>query len=178
MKIPSAARSEAVLSQHWRSWRGVEQQWRSALQLMQSIYAFVPQRVVVDAHPGYRSTQWAASLPCRWRQCCITMPTPRHAGGAPLADGGDVIALTLDGIGMGENGALWGGSACGSTIANANILADAAVALRGDWRHASRGEIAGPLWPLSLTGRIIRRPPPCASATQLAAAGAGHRARD
>ncbi|HGT8345191.1 TPA: carbamoyltransferase HypF, partial [Escherichia coli] len=24
-------------------------------------------------------------------------------------DGGDVIALTLDGIGMGENGALWGG---------------------------------------------------------------------
>ena len=34
-----------------------------SLQLMQSIYAFVPQRVVVDAHPGYRSTQWAASLP-------------------------------------------------------------------------------------------------------------------
>jgi hydrogenase maturation protein HypF len=32
--------------------------------------------------------------------------------GWPL-DGGDVIALTLDGIGMGENGALWGGSACG-----------------------------------------------------------------
>lgn len=28
-------------------------------------------------------------------------------------DGGDVIALTLDGIGMGENGALWGASACG-----------------------------------------------------------------
>ncbi len=24
-------------------------------------------------------------------------------------DGGDVIALTLDGIGMGENGDLWGG---------------------------------------------------------------------
>lgn len=73
--------SEAVLSQHFGDLgeEGVEQQWRSALQLMQSIYAFVPQRVVVDAHPGYRSTQWAASCPCRWRQCCITMPTPRHA---------------------------------------------------------------------------------------------------
>nr|VXZ81311.1 Carbamoyltransferase hypF [Klebsiella pneumoniae] len=79
--------SEAVLSQHFGDLgeEGIEQQWRSALQLMQSIYAFVPQRVVVDAHPGYRSTQWAASCPCRWRQCCITMPTPRHAGGAPLA---------------------------------------------------------------------------------------------
>ncbi|UNA34329.1 hypothetical protein LOF13_09585 [Klebsiella pneumoniae subsp. pneumoniae] len=70
-----------MLSQHFGDLgeEGVEQQWRSALQLMQSIYAFVPQRVVVDAHPGYRSTQWAASCPCRWRQCCITMPTPRHA---------------------------------------------------------------------------------------------------
>ncbi len=101
-----------MLSQHFGDLgeEGVEQQWRSALQLMQSIYAFVPQRVVVDAHPGYRSTQWAPPCPCRWRQCCITMPTPRRAGEHrwPL-DGGDVIALTLDGIGMGENGALWGG---------------------------------------------------------------------
>ncbi|MDI5424899.1 fimbria/pilus outer membrane usher protein, partial [Salmonella enterica subsp. enterica serovar Kentucky] len=39
---------------------------------------------------------------------------PAHAAaclaehGWPL-DGGEVIALTVDGIGMGENGALWGG---------------------------------------------------------------------
>ncbi len=63
--------------------------------------------------------------PCRWRQCCITMPTPRHASAEhrwPL-DGGDVIALTLDGIGMGRTARCGAGSACGSTIANANILA-------------------------------------------------------
>ncbi|MDT9971082.1 carbamoyltransferase HypF [Klebsiella pneumoniae] len=105
--------SEAVLSQHFGDLgeEGVEQQWRSALQLMQSIYAFVPQRVVVDAHPGYRSTQWAASLPLP-----LETVLHHHAHAAaclaehrwPL-DGGDVIALTLDGIGMGENGALWGG---------------------------------------------------------------------
>ncbi len=37
-----------------------------------------------------------------------------------------------------------------------------AVALPGGtWRHASRGEICWPtVWHLSLTGRIIRRPPP------------------
>lgn len=104
---------EAVLSQHFGDLgeEGVEQQWRSALQLMQNIYAFMPQRVVVDAHPGYRSTQWAATLPLP-----VETVLHHHAHAAaclaehrwPL-DGGDVIALILDGIGMGENGALWGG---------------------------------------------------------------------
>ncbi|AWT21281.1 carbamoyltransferase HypF [Klebsiella michiganensis] len=104
---------EAVLSQHFGDLddEGVEEQWRQALRLMQEIYAFTPQRVVADAHPGYRASRWAASL---------ALPVERvlhhHAHAAaclaehrwPL-DGGDVIALTLDGIGMGENGELWGG---------------------------------------------------------------------
>lgn len=103
----------AVLSQHFGDLgdEGVEAQWREALHLMQDIYAFTPQRVVADAHPGYRASQWAASL---------TLPVDNvlhhhaHAAaclaehGWPL-DGGDVIALVLDGIGMGENDALWGG---------------------------------------------------------------------
>ncbi|HBT4795412.1 TPA: carbamoyltransferase HypF, partial [Klebsiella quasipneumoniae subsp. similipneumoniae] len=104
---------EAVLSQHFGDLgeEGVEQQWRSTLQLMQNIFAFAPQRVVVDAHPGYRSTQWGAALPLP-----VETVLHHHAHAAaclaehrwPL-DGGDVIALILDGIGMGENGALWGG---------------------------------------------------------------------
>jgi hydrogenase maturation protein HypF len=104
---------EAVLSQHLGdlSEDGVEAQWRKALALMQSIYAFAPERVVVDAHAGYRSVQWgqALGLPCE-----VVLHHHAHAAacmaehGWPL-DGGDVIALTLDGIGMGENGALWGG---------------------------------------------------------------------
>ncbi len=104
---------EAVLSQHFGDLgeEGVEQQWRSALRLMQSIYAFSPLQVAVDAHPGYRSTQWAASM-----SLPVEPVLHHHAHAAaclaehrwPL-DGGDVIALTLDGIGMGENGALWGG---------------------------------------------------------------------
>lgn len=104
---------EAVLSQHFGDLgeEGIEQQWRSALRLMQSIYAFSPLQVAVDAHPGYRSTQWAASM-----SLPVEPVLHHHAHAAaclaehrwPL-DGGDVIALTLDGIGMGENGALWGG---------------------------------------------------------------------
>lgn len=104
---------QAVISQHLGdlSDDGIQQQWRDALHLIQNIYDFTPQRIVHDAHPGYVSSQWASEM---------NLPTEtvlhHHAHAAacmaehgwPL-DGGDVIALTLDGIGMGENGALWGG---------------------------------------------------------------------
>lgn len=105
--------NQAVLSQHFGdlSDEGVEAQWRSALAVMQQIYTFQPERMVCDAHPGYHSRQWAheQALP-------VDTVLHHHAhaaaclaeNGWPL-DGGDVIALTLDGIGMGENGALWGG---------------------------------------------------------------------
>lgn len=90
---------------------GVENQWRQALGLMQSIYDFTPQYVVVDAHPGYCTNQWAQryGLPVQ-----TVLHHHAHAAaclgehGWPLA-GGDVIAVVLDGIGMGEGGALWGG---------------------------------------------------------------------
>ncbi len=105
--------NEAVLSQHFGDLddEGVEAQWRRALHLMQAIYAFTPQQVVADTHPGYRVSQWAASLALP-----VEHVLHHHAHAAaclaehrwPL-DGGDVIALTLDGIGMGENGELWGG---------------------------------------------------------------------
>lgn len=105
--------NQAVLSQHFGdlSDEGVEAQWRSALAVMQQIYTFQPERVVCDAHPGYHTRQWAheQALP-------VDTVLHHHAhaaaclaeNGWPL-DGGDVVALTLDGIGMGENGALWGG---------------------------------------------------------------------
>lgn len=104
---------QAVISQHLGdlSDDGIQQQWCDALRLIQNIYDFTPQRIVHDAHPGYVSSQWASEM---------NLPTEtvlhHHAHAAaclaehgwPL-DGGDVIALTLDGIGMGENGVLWGG---------------------------------------------------------------------
>ena len=104
---------QAVLSQHFGDLtdEGVETQWRSALKLMQSIYDFTPQQVVSDAHPGYRSSQWAHAMP---QPHIAVLHHHAHAAAClaehrwPL-DGGDVIALTLDGTGMGEDGALWGG---------------------------------------------------------------------
>lgn len=104
---------QAVVSQHLGdlSDDGIQAQWREALRLIQSIYDFTPERIVGDAHPGYVSSQWASEM-------CLPTETVLHhhahaaaclaEHGWPL-DGGEVIALTVDGIGMGENGALWGG---------------------------------------------------------------------
>lgn len=104
---------QAVLSQHFGdlSDDGVERQWRTALSVIQQMYAFTPERVVCDAHPGYRARQWAQDqmLPVE-----TVLHHHAHAAaclaenGWPL-EGEDVIALTLDGIGMGDNGELWGG---------------------------------------------------------------------
>ncbi|MDY0418378.1 carbamoyltransferase HypF [Enterobacter sp. 170198] len=105
--------NQAVLSQHFGdlSDEGVEAQWCGALSTMQDIYAFQPERVVCDAHPGYHTQRWAQAhaLPAE-----TVLHHHAHAA-ACLAEngwpreGGDAIALMLDGIGMGENGALWGG---------------------------------------------------------------------
>ncbi|WP_072570025.1 carbamoyltransferase HypF [Enterobacter sp. SA187] len=103
----------AVLSQHFGDLTddGVETQWRAALDLMQKIYDFVPQQAVCDAHSGYRATQWGEALGLP-----VSHVLHHHAHAAACLaehrwprDGGDVIALILDGIGMGENGRLWGG---------------------------------------------------------------------
>ncbi|MFP1484112.1 hypothetical protein ACLB1S_23645 [Escherichia coli] len=139
---------QAVLSQHLGdlSDDGIQMQWREALRLMQNIYDFTPQYVVHDVHPGYVSSQWASEM---------NMPTQtvlhHHAHAAaclaehqwPL-DGGDVIALTLDGIGMGENGALWGGECLRVNYRDVSTWA-ACLQWRfrvAIWRRSSRGEPA------------------------------------
>jgi hydrogenase maturation protein HypF len=74
--------------------------------------------------------------------------------GWPL-DGGDVIALTLDGIGMGDNGALWGGECLRVNYRDCEHLGGLpAVALPGgDLAAGSRGAIYSPTaWRLCRTG--------------------------
>lgn len=104
---------QAVLSQHLGDLNddGVESQWQKALDVIQQIYDFQPEYVACDAHPAYRSAKKAemSGLPK------LTVLHHHAHTAACLAengwpcDGGDVITLTLDGIGMGEDGALWGG---------------------------------------------------------------------
>ncbi len=104
---------QAVLSQHLGDLaeEGVEQQWQRALALICQTWDFMPERVVVDAHPGYHSAQLGREMD---QPVSEVLHHHAHAAacmaehGWPL-DGGEVIALTLDGIGLGEHDALWGG---------------------------------------------------------------------
>lgn len=104
---------QAVLSQHLGDLaeEGVAQHWQRARALMCQTYDFTPQHVAVDAHPGYHSARLGRELGAP-----VSEVLHHHAHAAaclaehdwPL-DGPEVIALTLDGIGMGANNALWGG---------------------------------------------------------------------
>lgn len=105
--------SEVVLSQYFGDFgeEGVEQQWCSVLQLMQSIYVFVLQWVVVDVYFGYCLMQWVVFLfllleIVLYYYVYVVVCLVEYCW---LFDGGDVIVLIFDGIGMGENGVLWGG---------------------------------------------------------------------
>jgi hydrogenase maturation protein HypF len=75
-------------------------------------YDFTPEVVACDAHPGYASGQM---VPGRFA-CPVVSVGHHHAHiasclgehGWPL-DGGRVLGIALDGLGMGEDGQLWGG---------------------------------------------------------------------
>lgn len=104
---------QAVLSQHLGdlSEEGVEQQWHRARELICQTWDFTPEQIVIDAHPGYQSARSGREMGLP-----VIEVLHHHAQAAaclaehawPL-DGGDVIALTLDGIGYGHNRQLWGG---------------------------------------------------------------------
>ncbi|CUW18825.1 Carbamoyltransferase HypF [Serratia grimesii] len=107
------AGDNALLSAHFGDLEreDIQQQWQQAMQHFIGLYHCQPQRLASDAHPGYVSHQWAA------RQSLPVTPVLHHHAhlAACLAehhwplDGGALIGLALDGLGYGQNGALWGG---------------------------------------------------------------------
>lgn len=105
--------NQAVLSQHLGDLAedGVEQQWQKARALMCEAYDFKAQYIAIDAHPGYHSSRLG-------KEIGLPVSTVLHHHAHAVAcmaehswplDNGDVIAITLDGIGYGEDDQLWGG---------------------------------------------------------------------
>ncbi|MGC2458105.1 MAG: carbamoyltransferase HypF [Gallionellaceae bacterium] len=77
---------------------------------LQKLYGVAAQAIVCDAHPGYASSRWAArqALPLQRVQ-------HHHAHASALAFEGGLdkvwLTFTWDGVGLGEDGTLWGGEA-------------------------------------------------------------------
>jgi hydrogenase maturation protein HypF len=108
---------QVVLSQHLgdledaRTWK----EYGHTLRLYQQLFEHQPTAIVVDKHPGYRSTQ----LGQQWarEQGLLLIEVQHHhahvaaclaENGWPL-DGGKVLGIVLDGLGYGDDGTIWGG---------------------------------------------------------------------
>ncbi len=107
----------AILSQHLGDLEEASAfaEYRKAIGLFSAVYQHRPKALVVDAHPGYRSTrfgrEWASreSLP-------LAEVQHHHAHiAACMADNGlsldhpRVLGIAFDGLGYGADGGLWGG---------------------------------------------------------------------
>ena len=106
--------NKAILSQHIGDTANeqVRSQLSKNLALFQQIYQFKPDIIAVDTHPGYFSSsigkqlaeqQQITPIEVLHHHAHIVSVMVEHNCNEP------VIGLALDGIGMGENGQLWGG---------------------------------------------------------------------
>ena len=77
---------------------------------LQALYGVTARRIACDAHPGYTTRRWAErqGLPCEtvWHH-----EAHASAVAAEFDREGDWLLLSWDGVGLGRDGALWGGEA-------------------------------------------------------------------
>ena len=81
-------------------------------QHMRLLTGVVPERLVADAHPGYRSSQWAQSH--AGERVVVTVQHHHAHIAAVMAEHGldgsePVIGIAFDGTGYGDDSAIWGG---------------------------------------------------------------------
>lgn len=89
--------------------------YRRTLRHYGELFAHCPDRIAVDAHPDYLSSQWGRALAAE-QALPVTDVQHHHAhiaaclveNGIPL-DHPPVLGIALDGLGLGNDGRLWGG---------------------------------------------------------------------
>ncbi|MDO9105061.1 MAG: carbamoyltransferase HypF [Methylovulum sp.] len=108
---------QLIVSQHIGDLENaaVQHEYRSAIALYRQLYGFRPALIAVDSHPGYLSTQYGQALAVA--ENAVLVPVQHHHAhlAACLAehrvalDAPPVLAAIFDGIGLGDDGVLWGG---------------------------------------------------------------------
>ena len=78
-----------------------------------ALMAHEPSLIAVDSHPGYLSSRYGRELAQRTRLPCLEIQH-HHAHmaaalGAKGWDGDTAVGIVLDGLGFGDDGAIWGG---------------------------------------------------------------------
>lgn len=108
---------QAIVSQHIGDLESaaVQADYRHAIELYQHLFDFQPDRIAIDIHPGYLSSQYGQALaaeigaeivPVHHHHAHLAACLAEHA--VPL-DSRPVLAAIFDGLGMGEHRELWGG---------------------------------------------------------------------
>ncbi|WP_428606991.1 carbamoyltransferase HypF [Sedimenticola sp.] len=109
--------NKAILSQHMGDLENgaTIKEYHRSLALYRQLFQQDPSTVVVDHHPNYLSTQWGQQMAEEF-EIHLERVQHHHAHIAScMAEHGceleqaDVLGIALDGLGMGEEGALWGG---------------------------------------------------------------------
>lgn len=111
------ANGQATLSQHIGDLAnpGTHADYRKNLAFYQNIHEFTPGVIAVDMHPGYFSTRYGQdkaaqadipAIPIQHHHAHIAAVLGEYGHGPNCAP---VLGITLDGIGYGEDGSLWGG---------------------------------------------------------------------
>jgi hydrogenase maturation protein HypF len=108
---------EAILSQHIGDLEdaSVNEDYRKNLALYRELYAFDPEVVAVDLHPDYLSTQCGEALAEKEGARLETVQHHHAHIAACMAENriepetGAVLGVVLDGLGLGDDGRIWGG---------------------------------------------------------------------
>jgi hydrogenase maturation protein HypF len=144
---------EAVLSQHIGDLDkpATLADYRAMLELYHQLYAFAPEAVAVDLHHDYPSTTAGERLADEAGGLPVIRVQHHHAHitacmaecGVPLG-APSVLGVALDGLGLGDDGTIWGGEFLAATYTGYRRLAHFAsvpmlggdAATREPWRGA------------------------------------------
>ncbi|MEA3302970.1 MAG: carbamoyltransferase HypF [Pseudomonadota bacterium] len=107
----------AILSQHMGDLEDAStyRDYRHNLQLYRQLFDFHPDIIVVDRHPGYLSTQLGRTMAAEEGLQLIEVQHHHAHIAACMAEhgltieSGKVLGVALDGLGFGDDGAIWGG---------------------------------------------------------------------
>ncbi len=143
---------EAVLSPHLGDLEeaATHADYRASLALYRQIFGFDPEIIAVDRHPDYLSSQWGAKLaaesgarlvPVQHHHAHLAACLAEH--GVPAGEGRS-LGIILDGLGLGDDGTIWGGElllgGCDGFERAGHFLPVAmpggAQAVREPWRNA------------------------------------------